>query len=114
MMAEWVSTTTAARACNVAMTIERDGLRIRAESDGPAHIVVPVQFSHCLVVSNGAPIRLTRVNLCKLCYPSMVRSMLALNFGSAYSPIIHVDSGMAWTIERLALMLAIQPGLAPC
>jgi hypothetical protein len=52
-----------ARARNVFMTIERDGFRLRAESTGLAHIVLPVQFSHCLVVVNGAPVRLTRVNL---------------------------------------------------
>src|SRR5262245_8687447 len=35
----------------------RGGLSTRA------HIIQPVQFSHCLVVVNGAPVRLTRVNL---------------------------------------------------
>jgi hypothetical protein len=54
---------TVAQARNVLMTIERDGFRLQAESIGLAHIVLPVQFSHCLVVVNGAPVRLTRVNL---------------------------------------------------
>jgi hypothetical protein len=45
------------------MTIERDGVRVQAASNGPAHILLPVQFSHCLVVVNGAPARLTRANL---------------------------------------------------
>jgi hypothetical protein len=45
------------------MIIERDGVRIRASSDGPAHILLPVQFSHCLRVANGARARLTRANL---------------------------------------------------
>ncbi|PWT89545.1 MAG: hypothetical protein C5B56_06940 [Proteobacteria bacterium] len=51
------------RARNVVMTVERDGFRLRADSSGPAHIVVPVQFSHCLRVVNGASARLARVNL---------------------------------------------------
>ena len=50
---------TTAQARNVMMTIERDGIRVRAESDGPAHIVLPVQFSNCLVVVNGAAVRLS-------------------------------------------------------
>jgi hypothetical protein len=54
---------TAARAANVVMIVERDGLRVQAASDGPAHILLPVQFSHCLVVVNGAAARLTRANL---------------------------------------------------
>ena len=54
---------TAAKTRNVVMIIERDGLRVRATSDGTAHILLPVQFSHCLVVVNGAAARLARANL---------------------------------------------------
>jgi hypothetical protein len=36
---------------------------VQAASDGPAHILLPVQFSHCLVVVNGAAARLARANL---------------------------------------------------
>jgi hypothetical protein len=54
---------TTAQARDVAMIVERDGIRIRATSDGPAHILLPIQFSHCLIVVNGAPVRLTRANL---------------------------------------------------
>ena len=46
---------TARKRGNVVMTIERDGVRVQAASNGPAHILLPVQFSHCLVVVNGAP-----------------------------------------------------------
>jgi hypothetical protein len=52
-----------AKAHNVVMIVERDGLRVQAASDGPAHILLPVQFSHCLVVVNGAAARLARANL---------------------------------------------------
>jgi hypothetical protein len=52
-----------AQARNVEMTVERDGVRIRATSDGPAYILLPVQFSHCLRVVNAAPVRLIRANL---------------------------------------------------
>jgi hypothetical protein len=52
-----------AKARNVVMIVERDGLRVQAASDGPAHILLPVQFSHCLVVVNGAAARLSRANL---------------------------------------------------
>jgi hypothetical protein len=54
---------TTAKARNVVMIVERDGLRVQAASDGPAHILLPVQFSHCLVVVNGAAARLARANL---------------------------------------------------
>jgi hypothetical protein len=40
-----------------------DGIRVQAQSDGPAHILLPVQFSHCLVVANDAAVRLRRANL---------------------------------------------------
>jgi len=74
---------TPARARNVAMTVERDGFRIRAQSDGPAHIIVPVQFSHCLVVSNGAPVRLTRVNLMQtlLSFDGKIDARIEFRFG---------------------------------
>jgi hypothetical protein len=52
-----------AQARSVVMTIERDGVRIQAISDGPTHILLPLQFSHCLVVVNGAAARLSRANL---------------------------------------------------
>jgi hypothetical protein len=52
-----------AQARNVAMLIERDGVRVQATSDGPAHILLPIQFSHCLVIVNGAAARLARANL---------------------------------------------------
>jgi len=52
-----------AKARNVVMIVERDGLRVQAASDGAAHILLPVQFSHCLVVVNGAAARLSRANL---------------------------------------------------
>jgi hypothetical protein len=54
---------TTAKARNVVMIVERDGLRVQAASDGPVHILLPVQFSHCLVVVNRAAARLTRANL---------------------------------------------------
>jgi hypothetical protein len=54
---------TTAQARSVMITIERDGVRIQATSDGPAHILLPLQFSHCLVVVNGAAVRLARANL---------------------------------------------------
>jgi hypothetical protein len=50
------------KARDAVMTVERDGLRVQAASDGPAHILLPVQFSHCLVV-NGASAHLVRANL---------------------------------------------------
>jgi hypothetical protein len=54
---------TTAQGRNVVMTIERDGVRIQATSDGPTHMLLPLQFSHCLVVVNGAAARLSRANL---------------------------------------------------
>lgn len=73
---------TAARARNAVMIVERDGLRVRATSDGPAHILLPVQFSHCLVVVNGAA-RLARANLFQtlLSFDRAVDARIEFRFG---------------------------------
>ncbi len=72
-----------ARARNVTMTIERDGIRVRAESDGPTHVVLPVQFSHCLAVVNGAAVRLDRVNLLQtlMTFAGAVDAKIEFHFG---------------------------------
>ena len=74
---------TTAQARNVVMTIERDGVRIQAASDGPAHILVPIQFSHCLIVVNGAAARLSRANLFQtlLSFDGTVDARIEFHFG---------------------------------
>jgi hypothetical protein len=74
---------TNARARNVAMTVELDGVRIRAVSDGPAHILLPVQFSHCLRVVNSSPARLTRANLLQtlVSFEGALDARLEFHFG---------------------------------
>jgi hypothetical protein len=74
---------TTAQTRNVVMTIERDGVRIQAASDGPAHILVPIQFSHCLVVVNGAAARLSRANLFQtlLSFDGTVDARIEFHFG---------------------------------
>ncbi len=74
---------TTAQARNVVMTIERDGIRIRATSDGPAHILLPIQFSHCLVVVNGAAARLARANLLQtlMSFDGAVDARIEFHFG---------------------------------
>ena len=68
---------TVAKARNVVMTVERDGVRVRAASDGPAHI------PHCLVVVNGAPARLTRANLMQtlVSFEGTLDARLEFHFG---------------------------------
>jgi hypothetical protein len=87
---------TATRARNVAMTVEPDGFRIRAESDGRAYIIVPVQFSHCLVVSNGAPARLTRVNLMQtlLSFEGTIDARIEFRFGLFTDNTCRLRDGM--------------------
>ena len=74
---------TNAKARNVAMTVERDGVRLRAVSDGPAHILLPVQFSHCLRIVNAAPARLTRANLLQtlVSFDGALDARLEFHFG---------------------------------
>jgi hypothetical protein len=74
---------TTAQARNAVMTIERDGVRIQATSDGPAHILLPLQFSHCLVVVNGAAARLTRANLFQtlISFDRTVDAQIEFRFG---------------------------------
>jgi hypothetical protein len=74
---------TAARARDVVITVERDGIRIRAASTGPAHILLPVQFSHCLVVVNGAPVRLRRANLVQtlMSFDGTIDARIEFRFG---------------------------------
>jgi hypothetical protein len=82
MVSDDVAPTTA-KARDVAMIIERDGLRIQAASDGADHILLPVQFSHCLVVVNGAAARLARANLFQtlLSFDRTVDARIEFRFG---------------------------------
>jgi hypothetical protein len=72
-----------ARARDVALIVERDGIRIRAASDGPAYILLPVQYSHCLVAVDGAPIRLYRANLFQtlLSFDGAIDARIEFRFG---------------------------------
>jgi hypothetical protein len=72
-----------AKARNVVMIVERDGLRVQAASDGAAHILLPVQFSHCLVVINGAAARLSRANLFQtlMSFDRMIDARIEFRFG---------------------------------
>ena len=74
---------TGAQARDAAITIERDGIRLRAASDGPAHILLPVQFSHCLAVVNAAPVRLRRANLLQtlVSFEGTVDARIEFRFG---------------------------------
>ena len=74
---------TTAQARDVAMLVERDGIRIRATSEGPAHILLPIQFSHCLVVVNGAAARLARANLFQtlMSFDGAVDARIEFKFG---------------------------------
>ena len=74
---------TTAKARDVVMIVERDGLRVQATSDGPAHILLPVQFSHCLAVVNGAAARLTRANLFQtlMSFDGTVDARIEFRFG---------------------------------
>jgi hypothetical protein len=74
---------TVAKARNVVITVERDGVRVQAASNGPAHILLPLQFSHCLVVVNGAPARLTRANLLQtlVSFEGTLDARLEFHFG---------------------------------
>jgi hypothetical protein len=74
---------TNARARNVAMTVELDGVHVRAVSDGPAHILLPVQFSRCLRVVNNSPVRLTRANLLQtlVSFDGALDARLEIHFG---------------------------------
>jgi hypothetical protein len=74
---------TTAKTRDATMIVERDGLRVRATSDGTAHILLPVQFSHCLVVVNGAAARLVRANLFQtlLSFDRAIDARLEFRFG---------------------------------
>jgi hypothetical protein len=65
------------------MIVERDGLLIQATSAGAAHILLPVQFSHCLVVVNGAAARLARANLMQtlMSFDRTVDARIEFHFG---------------------------------
>jgi hypothetical protein len=73
------------RARNVVITVERDGIRVQAESDGPgpAHILLPVQYSNCLVVVSGAKVALARANLFQtlMSFNGAVDARIEFHFG---------------------------------
>jgi hypothetical protein len=71
------------QARNVVITVERDGIRVQAESDGAAHIVLPVQYSNCLAVVNGAKVALARANLFQtlMSFNGAVDARIEFHFG---------------------------------
>ena len=54
---------TVAKARNVVITIERDGVRVQAASNGPAHLLLPVQFLPLPCGGQWCSGALTRANL---------------------------------------------------
>jgi hypothetical protein len=74
---------TTEQARNVVISVSSDGIRVRAQSDGPAHILLPIQFSHCLVVVNDAAVRLSRANLFQtlISFSGSVDAQIELRFG---------------------------------
>jgi hypothetical protein len=80
---------TTAQARDVVMTVERDGVRIQATSDGPTHILLPLQFSHCLIVVNDPGARLSRANLFQtlMSFDRVVDARIEFRFG------LFVDNG---------------------
>jgi hypothetical protein len=51
------------RAHDVRITVERGGVHITGESEGPAYLLVPIQFSHCLHIIGDTPAEIMRANL---------------------------------------------------
>jgi hypothetical protein len=74
---------TTEQARNVVISVSSDGIRVRAQSDGPAHTLLPIQFSHCLVVVNDAAVRLSRANLFQtlISFSGSVDAQIELRFG---------------------------------
>ena len=93
---------TTAQARNVVMTIERDGVRIQASTDGPTHILLPLQFSHCLVIVNAAAARLSRANLFQtlMSFDRTVDARIEFQFGLFANK--HAAAGTDSTTRRSA------------
>jgi hypothetical protein len=74
---------TESRAHDVIVSIARGGVDVHATSDGQAHVLLPIQFSHCLVVANGAPVQLRRANLMQtlMSFQGAVDAELRFRFG---------------------------------
>jgi hypothetical protein len=87
---------TTAQARNVVVTIERDGIRIQASSEGPAHILLPLQFSHCLAVANGAATRLARANLFQtlMSFDHTVDARIEFRFGLFVDNTCRLQDGL--------------------
>ena len=78
-------------ASQAAMLFEKGGVRVRAASDGPALIVLPVQFSHSLSIieircnSRHLPPQLLRVNLVQT--GLLFEGQIDMKFAHVFGPV---------------------------
>jgi hypothetical protein len=84
------------KARNLVITVERDGFRVRADSDGPVHVILPLQFSRCLVIVNGAAARLSRVNLFQtlMSFEGAIDARVEFRFGLFADNSCRVQDGL--------------------
>jgi hypothetical protein len=70
----------------VVLTVEKDGLSIRASSSGQSLLVLPAQFSHCWSVHGNGDATLFRANIMQLGIAFKRSLDVALKFH--YGPIL--------------------------
>jgi hypothetical protein len=65
------------------MTVERGRVRLQAETEGKALLVLPIQYSHCLMLEDAPNARLVRADflLTGLIFTGPIDAMISFNYG---------------------------------
>jgi hypothetical protein len=68
---------------HVRMTVERGRVRLQAETEGTALLVLPIQYSHCLMLEDAPSARLVRADflLTGLIFTGAIDAMISFNYG---------------------------------
>jgi hypothetical protein len=68
---------------HVRMTVERGRVRLQAETESKALLVLPIQYSHCLMLEDAPNARLVRANflLTGLIFTGPINAMIEFNYG---------------------------------
>jgi hypothetical protein len=68
---------------NVRMIIRRGSVELQAETEGPALLVLPIQYSHCLALAGDPDARLVRANflLTGIVFTKPIHATIYFNYG---------------------------------
>jgi hypothetical protein len=79
---------------NVHMIVKRGTVEVQAETEGPALLVLPIQYSHCLALAGDPDARLVRANflLTGLVFAKPIHATIHFNYGFFNASCRRADS----------------------